>query len=343
MAVERRWIESRFGDTSAKFEVLFPVGWRGMRAAHTYGTMRSFSAVALAAMAAVACSTPRSGDAARSALETDGSAPMVESARNVVFYVAEPLSAVPGTAVRYEGDGGASGEPSFLEEACIRGAVARGDGADAGAAAANRFESESGQEENALLPKSPTVRVPGEATKRFVVDTQAATTRVVGSAFARVEGPTFSLRDPARIKSGPACGTHYVRAVTPSRFLHYAVTLDFPSLASASDFRALGGDANVVKSVDPALATLLKERGAKLTLRVLVSRGIASAVAEKLRGVTCGIDDLEGCVGANERLFELIRNIGTLPGSNDSLDALRGPGATWNVYSVGIAPGSTVR
>jgi len=303
--------------------------------------MRSFYAIALAAMAAVACSTSRSADGARSALEGDASAQMVETSRNVVFYVAEPLSAVPGTAVRFDGDGGASGQPSFLSEACIRGASARGDGADAGAQA-NRFEFEAGQEDSTLLPKSPNVRVPGAATKRFVVDTEAGATRVVGSAFARVEGPSFSLRDPQRVKNGPECGTHYVRTVTPSRFLHYAVTIDFPSLASISDFRVRGGDANVVKSIDPALATLLKERGAKLTLRVLVSRGIAAAVAEKLRGVTCDIDDLEGCIGANERLFEVIRDIGTLPGTNDTLEAISASNATWNVFAVGIAPGSNV-
>jgi hypothetical protein len=37
---------------------------------------------------------------------------MFESAPNVFFYVAEPLPAVQGTAVRFGGDGG--GDTSFL-------------------------------------------------------------------------------------------------------------------------------------------------------------------------------------------------------------------------------------
>jgi hypothetical protein len=84
----------------------------------------------------------------------------------------------------------------------------------------------------------------------------------------------------------------------------------------------------------PSLATYLRDSGAKLSFHVFVSQELADFVKAKLNDDRCSVDHLEGCRPAFDHVTDVMRNIPVLPGSDDTLESVTGPGATWGVYDV---------
>lgn len=292
---------------------------------------------------ALACTSARSSGPENRARLTNDGVPFLPA--NVMLYVPDALSVRPGQAVRYEADAGeADRDPVFLDASCITGTpLTTFDVADGGTRpGAQLIVGRSADGSPSLTDEALAVRARGEAVDRFRADTAPAVTRVVGAAAAFAMGNDFRLRDARRERSGPECGTHYVKSVQAARYLTYAVTIDFPSLASAYDFKAAGGDINVILEAEPEVATLLKERGAKITLRVVASKGLAAHVGEKLREADCSVDNLAGCAVAHRALMNVIVDFDRLPGDDSSLEAVAEAVSTWSLHGAAIAEASEV-
>jgi len=71
---------------------------------------------------------------------------------------------------------------------------------------------------------------------------------------------------------------------------------------------------------------------------VLVSKEIEGFVSAKLKGDSCTVENLAACRATFDHLLAIAKDLGVLPGSDDTLAAVTGPGATWGIYTATFAP-----
>jgi len=121
----------------------------------------------------------------------------------IVMHVQKPLPALPGSAVRSKEVDSKFEDAAFLPASCVAGAP-----------------------DSLLL----------DAVEEYRRAAGNLEERVSGGASFRIDRNSFSLSEPKRTRARVDCGTHWVRTLGASRFLSFALAVDFRSPIEAGEY-----------------------------------------------------------------------------------------------------------
>lgn len=181
----------------------------------------------------------------------------------------------------------------------------------------------------------PTMRLDDVAA--FEASVSSTPTRMAGFAEVLLEHNAFSLENEHRTSTGRDCAARYVRGVTSKRFILYGFRIDFVEEQDIRGFNArFNGGINNIFSTHPDVQAFLLERGAKVSAHVLVSTGLGGWVEQGLAGQSCDVSNLAACKALNAKLATMSARLASVPGDDDTLEAMRAPGSTWGAYQLMI-------
>jgi hypothetical protein len=200
------------------------------------------------------------------------------------------------------------------------------------------------------FPVSPLVLAEGVSAALFLEDVaayqlavQSAPTRVSGYSEVLVEHNSFHYRNERRASTAPECGDLFVRKLTSSRFFSYAFVIEFPKAEAAKAFQTKWKNgANMLFSPSAELSDFLVEHSGTIGVHVLAPDGLARYVAGKIGDERCDALHLDACASLRDTLLGILKDLPSLPGSDETLESVAAPGASWGFYGVTLTPYSAV-